>query len=290
MIRTSSFRALSWACVLGLVAFYVWVSVVPFGYAGAPIAVAVMLGLVLATLKLGAGKPIDYWEAVAEPDQVSRITLLILLALTVQLSLGAALRIVDQLNWVWSNAIYHLVWTGMPVVFVALRIIRWPRRCASPPIREFLTVAATALMFGTVMCWIGTLTYDGPREAPSPADLVIGVAAMLLGATMEEVVFRVLLLTALVQASGSRSQALILSSVLFALFHVPPALSGFVVDGEWAQLSAYAGTLLPQMVFIIGLGFFFGALWLRTGSIILISIVHAMCNLGQVLVGGLNGL
>lgn len=85
-------------------------------------------------------------------------------------------------------------------------------------------------------------------------------------------------------------QGLVLSSVIFGLAHIPSNFYAPVLEQDWAQFSINAKSFLPGLIFQTGFGFIFGALWLRTGSIILISIVHFVFNIGGVLVGGLNGL
>lgn len=292
MTAGSHYRTLSWLCGVGIIAFYGWITVVPYGWQGAPVFAVIMLGLVFATLKWGVGRSVDYWEAVAEPAQVPRVMLLIVVALAIQLLIVSVVMVANHmsLSQLSSTAVYFLVWTGVPLAMIAFGVVRWPRRTASPAPREVLIVAAVAILLAAVWCYLRASGYDGPRHAPTLPRLLIGGAATLLGATMEEVVFRVLLLTALVQASGSRTQALIISSVIFALTHLPPALAAPVIAGDWIQLSSSFEAFVPELIVSIGAGFLLGALWLRTGSIILISTVHALCNLGPVLVGDPHGL
>lgn len=291
MTAGSHYRTLSWLCGVGIIAFYGWITVAPYGWQGAPILAVIMLGLVVATLKWGVERPVDYWEAVAEPAQAPRVMLLIVVALVIQLVIVAVVMVANQmsLSQLSSNAVYFLVWTGVPLAMIALGVVRWPRRTASPAPRELLIVAAVAILLAAVWCYLRALGYDGPRQAPTLPHLLIVSAATLLGATMEELVLRVLLLTALVQATGSRTHALIISSVIFALVHLPLALAPPVIAGDWIQLSSYFEAFAPELIFSIGGGFLLGALWLRTGSFILISTVHALWNLGPVLVGDALG-
>ncbi len=290
MTSTSSYRALSWLCVAGIVAFFVWIAVA-FGYPGTPIVALLTLGLVLATLKWGVREPVNLWQAVAEPSQVPRIALLIIVVIAAQLAVNTAVRLFDETTyWQWSHAIYLVVWTGVPLAFIGLGIVRWPSRRASPKNREFLTVSVAAILVAVAMGYLGWDEYGGPRVTPSLLDLVIGGGSVLLGATMEEVLFRVLLLTALVQASGSRMQALVLSSVFFALAHAPVSLSGTVMTQDWDLLLVHAKAFLPALTILIMFGFLIGALWLRTGSITVIAVAHAISNLGPLLAGGLNAI
>lgn len=288
MSASSYYRVLSWLCAAGIVAFYALITVAPFGWWGAPVVALVMLGLVFATLKWGVRTPVDYWEAVADPPQALRVMFLIFVCLAIQLIVGAAVQLANQMTMsgFWSQSVTFLAWTIVPLVMIGMGIVRWPRRRAYPARRELLAVAVAGIIVAAGMGYLGFLAYDSPRLAPTPPQLLFAGAVTLLAASMEEVIYRVLLLTALLRASGSRNQALVLSSVIFALAHLPPSVAGPVVAGDWVQLSFYFTSFLPGLGWIMGLGFLFGALWLRTGSVILISLVHGICNLGSVLAGG----
>ena len=248
MTAGSAYRVLSWLCVVGLGAFGAWITVAPFGWVGTPIAVTAMLGLVLATLKIGVRKPVDYWEAVTEPDQAPRVLMLIVICLTIQLIIGAVVQVAHQMSMTafWSDAVYFLAWIIAPLAMIGVGIVRWPQRRASPANGELFPVAVAGILVATGLGYLGFLAYDGPRLPTTPAQLVVGGGFTLLAATMEEVVYRVLLLTALVTASGSRNQAPLLSSVVFAVAHLPPAVAGAASSD--AQLCGTASTTVPLIV------------------------------------------
>jgi membrane protease YdiL (CAAX protease family) len=284
MTSKTIYPALSLLGVALVLAYYAWITVVPFGYPGAPVVALVMLGLLVTTLKLGVREPQTWWEA-ADSSQAPRVLGVILLGIVIQLAIGWGLRTMGSFDGAASTVVFLGVWTGLPVLMLALGVIRWPRRVAAPSMRALLAVAIPALLVAAGIGLLGWTAFDSRPVPPPILDLLVGGAATLLGATVEEVVFRVLLLTALVRASGSPTQALVLSSVVFALYHVPSSISVPLLAGDWGQVGVYAQDYLPDLVWTTGLGFLFGALWLRTGSLTLISICHALCNMGQVLVG-----
>lgn len=283
-----SFPILSWLCAFAIVGFYAWITIAPFSYAAAPIVALFLLGLVLTILKLGAREPVDYWDA--EPRQAGRVALMILTAVIVQFAASASLAAAGQMNPAMSMALYLGVWTAVPLIFLAIGGVRWPHRRARPRTGEFLIVAILAIGFAGALCGLQTMNIEAAQAASSPVDFMIGGGAVLLGATAEEAVYRVLLLTALIKASGSRLQALLLSSVVFALAHVPPAFSTPLALQDSGMLQFYATEFLSEMVWIIGMGFVFGALWLRTGSVTLVITFHTICNLAPILGAGLEGL
>jgi membrane protease YdiL (CAAX protease family) len=285
----SPYRALSWLCVIGVIGYLWWIAVVPFGFQGAPVVAVVILGLTLAALRLGVRNPVNYWEAAAEPDQVPRVALLIAVCLGVQLLAGAVLHFSGRLNGLPEGVLGLLVWVGVPAALIGSGFVRWPRRDAVPGKREFLAVAGVAIVLAAGLCLMIATQSEGQRTAPSASVMATEAGVLAVRATMEEVVFRVLLLTAIVQASRSRTQALILSSVVFALVHVPLALSQPLIAMDWGLLAYAVTVVLPEMVWQLGFGFVLGALWIRTGSITLIALTHTIINLGQVLVTGLPG-
>lgn len=282
------YPALSVLGVALVLAYYVWITVVPFGFAGAPIAALVLLGLTLVTLKVGIRQQRVWWE-MTDPGQAPRVVALILIGIIVQLAIGWALRSVGRFDGLTSMLVYVGVWTGLPLLVVMLGVIRWPRRVAAPSMRSLVVIAIPALVVAAGIGWLGWMAFEEPRVLPGPVELILGAAATLLGATAEEVVFRVLLLTAIVRASGSRSQALILSSVVFALYHVPSSISVPLLAGDWNEVVVYFQGSVADLVWTTGIGFVLGALWLRTGSVWLISLCHAICNIGQVVVGDTFG-
>jgi len=284
------YTLLTWLCIFAIAGFYTWIALAPFGDTAAPFVGGVLLCLALILLKLGASNPLDHWEAASEPDQASRIVSMILVAMAVQFVAGAALASVGGMGPMASEALYLTTWIGVPLAFLAFGGVRWPRRRSKPRTRELLVVAGLSVAAAGGLCYLQTGNLDAPERVPTINEYLVGGGSVLLGAAIEESVYRILLLTALVKASGSRFQALTLSSVVFALAHVPPAFSTPVGLQDWGMLQFYATQFLPELVWLIGMGFVFGALWLRTGSILLIVAFHSLLNLAPVLVAGLDGL
>jgi membrane protease YdiL (CAAX protease family) len=281
---------MSWAAVLAIGGFYAWATIAPSGYPATLIAAAFLACVVLALLKVGVRKPVVYWEAAGSPDQAGRVGLMILTAVAIQFVAGVCLTHVSELEWLSYLPLYLVVWFGVPLAFLVFGGVRWPQRLAKPRMSDFLAVAGLAIAFATAMCFLQMPKVEAPEAAPSLAEILVACGVKVLGATAEEVVYRVLLLTALLRASGSRVQALIISSTAFALGHVPLAFTIplAMLDGE--MLRFYATQYFPELVWIIGMGFVFGALWLRTGSIALIVIFHTILNLAPALVAGFRGL
>ena len=125
-----TYSALSWLCVLAIGGFYAWITLAPSGYAATPIVAAFLLCLVLAILKLGIRKPVDYWEA--EPRQAHRVGLMVLAAVIIQFVASVSLIRSGMMTPVLSNAIYLGVWLGVPAIFLAVGMVRWPKRLARP--------------------------------------------------------------------------------------------------------------------------------------------------------------
>jgi len=118
-------------------------------------------------------------------------------------------------------------------------------------------------------------------------DLFVRMAVIGVCATAEEVVSRALLLTALLGISMSRFQAVFLSSIAFGLMHVPGTFAQPVFSADWPMFQAVAFGYAPEFLMQTLIGLFLGVLWLRTGSITLIALTHALFNVGSTLVYGL---
>lgn len=280
------YRLLSWLCGLGILAFLTWITIAPFGFSAIPLAAVLILGLGLATVRLGVRRPVSYWESPAEPNQVARVALMIVAALGLQLAIGAGLQFAGQMNDVSSKILSIAIWVGVPAISLASGFVAWPERRASPGKLDFAIVAAIALALAATLCVLTASSGDGERATTWSGGLAARIAMVFTAATMEEVVFRVLWLTALVRATNSRTHALILSTTVFALSHAPLVLAQPVLTMDWDLLREASAWYFPGMMWQLGLGFLLGALWLRTGSLALIAIIHALYNLGGLLAGG----
>ncbi len=288
MTRSFPYRLATWLSLLGIVAYLAWITTAPSGFPGAPVAAGVMVGVLLLILYWRPAHAGVYWEAVSEPPQFPRVMVLIATTLGVQLAVGAVLQLAGRLDWIASAALALAVWTIIPLSMLATGYVRWPRRLAHPPRGDALVIAGFALLLALGVCLLAWIPNAEPRAAPAPGTVAADAAVLVVGGTMEEVVFRVLLLTAIIRASGSRLQAIVLSTVVFALGHVPLALAEPVVALDWHFLADKASAFWPEMVWKLGFGALLGALWVRTGSIVLIAVVHALLNLGPVLAQGLQ--
>lgn len=283
------YRLMSWFSVAGIVAFFWWISTTPSGWSGAPVAAAIMLALVVATLGWRKGRPVAHWTAVASPPQTPRVLGVIAICIGVQIAGAAALILDGRLNALTSVVLSLVALVGVPLVALAFGVVRWPKRVSSPGRRELAVISLVALGIAALFFYLSTIAGRGVVPDRLPGGLMTEAAVVLTAATMEEVLFRVLLLTALMASTGSRFQALVLSSVVFALGHVPLALAEPVIGMQWDQLAVYATPLWPEMVLKIGFAFLSGALWLRTGSLPLIAVLHGLANFGPVLTSGLGG-
>lgn len=251
----------------------------------------VVFGVCFLALRWTTGGAEIYWST-QRRDQLRPIGWMILTGLAVMLIGG---QILDELAHVDASSvealysaevIYLLTWTLVPAAFLQFKLVAWPARSGRPGKLKLFLIGAVAI------CAAGAFAYAAFSASPQGPGLwdvgpqLVRLGAVAIGATSEEVVFRVLLLTALLDRTGSRFQAVFLSSVAFALIHVPGQLAQPVMQGDWALLRIvahdYAPIFLAQALF----GLVLGALWLRTGSIVLIAAVHALLNAGSMLATG----
>lgn len=250
------------------------------------VVVALVFGVAFVVLRVATGGSATYWT-MNRRDQVSPILWMELATVGVMLAAVAALHWLGREGPVSVYVTYLLTGTLVPAACLGFGLVKWPSRSSRPgPLRLFLI---SALAIGLAAAWTYGAYLIAPDKSDIPAvpELIVSVGAVILGATFEEIIFRVLLLTALLDRTGSRFQAVFLSSVAFGLMHVPGALADPVIHGEWALLQQVAFDYAPEFLVTTLIGLLLGALWLRTGSITLIVATHAILNLGRVIAYGL---
>lgn len=101
-----------------------------------------------------------------------------------------------------------------------------------------------------------------------------GVVAMSFLALFEEIGWRGWLLPRLIARLGTR-RAIVVTSVIWGLWHAPFGLTGLVGSPSMSQ-TAYAAIGWPIGVFVFGL--VLGWLWVRTESIWIVAIAHGSLN------------
>ena len=142
--------------------------------------------------------------------------------------------------------------------------------------QDWLTRGSDGLYHTPASRGWGALTTQG-LIARIGLNAIVGLAAVSFLAFFEEIGWRGWLLPRLRDQMGAR-RGVIVTSIIWALWHVPYQLSGIqYVEGMPATTLA-AGMPLA----IMGAGLILGWLWLRTESIWLVSIAHgALNNWGQ---------
>jgi membrane protease YdiL (CAAX protease family) len=118
------------------------------------------------------------------------------------------------------------------------------------------------------------LSPEWVRVDVSPQQALASVAYTMVGSFSEELVFRVMLLSYMASVMRSPLAGLIASSTIFGFIHVPFNL---VDHGVFSfQLSEPQVTAVPLMQ--TALGCLCGIVWLRTRSLLLVGLVHAIVN------------
>lgn len=118
----------------------------------------------------------------------------------------------------------------------------------------------------------GMLTTPG-LAAHVAINAIVGAAIVSVMAFFEEIGWRAWLLPRLVPRFGARG-AVIATSVIWALWHVPYALSG--IQHLEGISPAKASSVLPIGIFASGL--IIGWLWLKTESLLVVSLAHGCLN------------
>jgi membrane protease YdiL (CAAX protease family) len=178
----------------------------------------------------------------------------------------------------------HVSWDSFPIRFLPLALF------LIPGVLHAVMLPLTRMIEGGVQ-WQDWLTQqpDGLYHAPASRgwgaltipglvthivlNAVVGLIVVSFLALFEEVGWRAWLLPRLVSRIGAR-RAVVSTSIVWALWHVPFQLSGIqYVDGVSPlrlSLAVVPGT--------VAAGLILGWLWLRTESIWLVAIAHGASN------------
>lgn len=179
-----------------------------------------------------------------------------------------------------------IVWTTVPAIFLTFGFVKWPVRLKSAPKVRLIAVGVASFGIAVAISYLKFVNAPEEFSIPPLNELLIQLAGLVAAAAAEEIVFRILLLTALLSLTCSRFNAVFLSSVFFGLTHAPLALMHPVVHAGWPMLEYAAQSYLPEFLMQTLFGLFLGVIWLRTGSVVLIIITHAIMNVGPSLLSG----
>lgn len=290
-----SLHRISQSLGLALFALTAWVFLSLAGPVEAELALpvyALLIAFIVAifvlsflALRLGTGGSAIYWQGDGSREGVGRVILMIATALGLHLALAAAVDLLFTLEASSSLVLSLLIWTLVPAGFLHFRLVQWPRRLRTAPLLTHLIIALPAILLALGVAFNN---YSKPVEwTPWAGALFPRIAAVFVAAAAEEVVFRVLLLTALLGFTASRFQAVFLSGVVFAACHAPLAVAQPLLRGDWPLLVYAVNEYAPVFWLQALLGLVLGVVWLRTGSITLIVAVHIIVNLGGALAVGL---
>lgn len=290
-----SYRVLSQFAGVSLLAITIWALVSGLGSirSGEDVFVFVLLclavaslgGIIFLALRWATTGSAVYWRTEDAKGQVARIITMIICALIVQVAAGAYF---DQQGRFGETAAagFFVVWTLFPAIFLGTKIVRWPSRVLRPSAARLLIVGTIALVIAAALSSIGFLSASSEGQVQPISQLPLVLGSVVLGAAAEEVVWRVLLLTALLQATGSRFHAVLLSGVGFAMVHAPLALMQPVLRADWPMLDFAVHAYAPEFLMTTAVGCLLGVVWLRTGSITLVVLTHVVLNVGHHLVFG----
>ena len=289
-------RRLSQFFALALAALTFWVMVSAPGvidpefvgtiYVVFALLVAVVFGLLFVVLRFATAGSTVYWSGAPRPSQVGWIATMIGVALAVLLSAGWIFERQGRLDEI-ARIVPLLTWTLVPAAFLALGLVTWPTRLKSTSKHRLILVGAAAVSFAIAVSYAKFVNGPTGLKIPSVGGLIIPVAGLIVAAAAEEVVCRVLLLTALLDLTRSRFHAVFLSSIVFGLIHAPLALMQPVVHGDWPVLQYAAQAYAPAFLLQTVGGLVLGVVWLRTGSIWLVVVTHAIMNVGPTLLTGI---
>ncbi len=131
---------------------------------------------------------------------------------------------------------------------------------------------AVLILIG-VLAWLGGAAKGGAIDwAKTLSNLVVEiVVTILLAIVTEEGVFRGWLWASLKRAGAGEVRVLLLTSVVFAAWHVPDVLLPTDFRPSPAQAPVYIAN-------VVAIGFIWAVMRLRSGSIVVTSVSHGVWN------------
>lgn len=269
-------------CAASLVGYLWWITVTSLpGTNGALIVSAIAAVLVLLTVRKRVHADLSADAIERATQQLKRIGILILAAATTHIVVAAMLILFENQNPAWDMVLSFIVWVGAPAVGLSTGWIARPHPVSFPSRRDRTVVAFVAMTIAiAVALFSARLGIDQIGSVWTGFHTTRAIA-MLFAAIAEELVFRVLLLTAIFAVTRSVVQSLVITSTIFVAVHVlvfagPAAL---LADPIW--LSDTLTYALQSVLYQFIVGVICGALWLRTSSFVLIVAVHYILNIGS---------
>lgn len=245
--------------------------------------VAVGFGAAFLLLRLTTGGATTYWCSASDRRQLFGIIVLILVAVFSQLVIAKILEMSNQggtINFAINSV---MVMTAAPALFLIFGVVRWPVRLRQASRLHLLLIGGLAVGLAAFASVVN-LTYAGASWRTLPFVPVSGLLASLaLTNVGEEIIFRVLLLTALADATRSRVQSVFLSSTIFAASHAPMVVFFPILKGNRPLLAVVANAYGFEFIGQLVIGLLLGVLWLRTGSLWVIGLTHFVFNIGPAL-------
>jgi membrane protease YdiL (CAAX protease family) len=286
-------RLLSLFAGVSLMAITVWAIASRLGPVRDPVVLWGLLGLVTAglggtlffALRWATTGSAVYWRTGDAPGEVARILAMIICALVVQMAVAAYFDRQGRLGQT-AGAVFLLIWTLFPAAVLGARVVKWPSRVLRSSAFRLVVVGSIAVALTATLTTLPFLSSAHQQQLLPISKWPLVLGSVVVGAAAEEIVWRVLLLTALLQATSSRFQAVFLSGVGFASMHAPLALMQPVLRADWPMLHIAVHAYAPEFLMQTAVGLLLGVIWLRTGSITLIVLTHTILNVGPSLVSG----
>ncbi len=178
-------------------------------------------------------------------------------------------------------------WTRLPARYLPVALLLMPvtlhaiflpqiARAGPLPWQDWLTPGADGLYHSPESRGWGVLTFPG-LIGRIAANAAFGLAIVSGLALFEEIGWRGWLLPRLMERMGARL-AVVVTSIIWALWHVPFGLSGIDKIDGMSPIQVAVG--IP--VGVAATGLIIGWLWVRTESIWVVAIAHgALNNWGQ---------
>lgn len=247
---------------------------------GALLVSAILILTVFVIFRVARRLVLDHWVSSSPNGQLGRVIMVIAIMLAAQLCGGFFLDNFFTLDETSSIILSSLSLVGAIIISTCLGFISWPHRQNPSPVMYVAIVSIIAMMATlSLIYWIDLPKLNSTVLLNKSSTFYFLSFALLMSAFAEEAIFRKLLIPEIMRWA-SPFDAVVISSAVFALAHAAIVIGYPVLTFDWdASIHAVHEYLTLMLFWQFWGGLVLGALWLRTGSLMLLTFLHAIWNI-----------
>lgn len=279
-VKIGKLRVASLSILAAFALYVFWLSFGDTKMYGALLVSAILILTVFVIFRVARRLVLDHWVSSSPNGQLGRVIMVIAIMLAAQLCGGFFLDNFFTLDETSSIILSSLSLVGAIIISTCLGFISWPHRQNPSPVMYVAIVSIIAMMATlSLIYWIDLPKLNSTVLLNKSSTFYFLSFALLMSAFAEEAIFRKLLIPEIMRWA-SPFDAVVISSAVFALAHAAIVIGYPVLTFDWdASIHAVHEYLTLMLFWQFWGGLVLGALWLRTGSLMLLTFLHAIWNI-----------